>query len=148
MLAEEKLRQGDVATALTELKKAVQQNPADGKYRVFLFQLFSVLGEWERAATQLEVSGDLDAGNLAMVQAYREAIRCEVEREAVFSGTSNPIIFGEPERWVALLLQSLKLVAEGNFDQALSLRTQAFELAPTTSGKVTIAHQDEALKFE
>ena len=140
MLAEQKLRQADVAGALADLKGEVQQDPANGKYRVFLFQLLSVQGKWESAATQLEVAGDLDPGTLAMVQAYREAIRCEAEREAVFQGKVAPMIFGEPDRWLALLLQSLKLLADGQLAEAVSLREEAFGLAPGTSGKVTLAN--------
>jgi type VI secretion system protein ImpE len=144
MLAEEKLREGDVSGAVAALKREVQQDPANGKYRVFLFQLLSVQSNWGSAATQLEVAGDLDPGNLAMVQAYREAIRCESERQSVFDGKSAPMIFGEPDRWVALLLQSLKLLADGQPAKAASLREEAFELAPGTSGTVTLENSDSS----
>ncbi|MGC6447832.1 MAG: type VI secretion system accessory protein TagJ [Rubripirellula sp.] len=143
MLAEEKLRQGDVAGALTELKRSIQQDPANGKYRVFLFQLLSLQSKWSSAQTQLEIAGDLDHGNLAMVQAYREAIRCEVEREAVFEGKQNPTVFGEPDRWIALLLESLKSMLRGQFDQANALRSEAFDLAPTSAGKLILEDNQE-----
>ena len=81
------------------------------------------------------------------VQAYREAIRCEAEREAVFQGKAAPMIFGEPDRWLALLLQSLKLLADGQPAEAASLREEAFGLAPGTSGKVTLGN-DVARAFE
>jgi len=138
MLAEDKLRQGDVVGALAELKSAVQQNPADPKYRAFLFQLFAVAGKWESALNQLEVAGELDVGMLAMVQAYREAIRCEQERERVFAGTVSPLIFGEPDRWLALLIQSLKLGTAGQQSEAMRLRLDALESAPATAGTLTV----------
>ncbi|MEL6107645.1 MAG: type VI secretion system accessory protein TagJ [Planctomycetota bacterium] len=127
MLAQELLRAGNLDEALAELKRQVQSEPADGKLRVFLFQLLTVLGKWESASSQLEIAGQLDAGNLAMVQAYREAIRCEIDRRRVFLGETAPMIFGEPDRWLALLIESIRT-------QSSDLRDQAFEAAPTTSG--------------
>ncbi|MEL7451492.1 MAG: type VI secretion system accessory protein TagJ, partial [Pseudomonadota bacterium] len=93
-------------------------------------------GECQRALTQLNVVGDLDGKALPMVQTYREAIACEVYREAVFAGKHTPLIFGDPERWVASILQALALSADGNHAQAQELREEAFEDAPAVSGSI------------
>jgi len=121
---------------LSELQGKVKKQPADPKHRVFLFQLLSVLGQWERAATQLAVVGDLDAAALAMVQTYREALQCEALREEVFQGKRTPLVFGEPQQWIALLVEALKFDAEGAHSNAADLRNEAFEMAPTTSGSL------------
>jgi hypothetical protein len=71
-----------------------------------------VQGNWERALTQLNVAGEMDASTLAMVQTYREAIRCELLRAEIFAGKRSPLIFGQPDEWLALLTQALKLTAE------------------------------------
>lgn len=138
MLAEELLRDGKLDEAFAELKTAVQQNPSDAKYRVFLFQMLTVFGKWDSAQTQLEIAGDLDPGNLAMVQAYREAIRCEGIRSRVFAGETSPMIFGEPDRWVALVIEALKLSAANQHGEAQRLRDEAFESAPTTAGQIEL----------
>ena len=138
MLAEEELRRGNVAGALAQLKAAVQQNPAEAKYRAFLFQLLSIVGKWDSALNQLEVAGDLDPGMLAMVQAYREALRCEQQRGEVFDGRRSPVILGEPDRWLALLIQSLKHTAVGQHAQASRLREEALEAAPATAGTIEV----------
>lgn len=101
-----------------------------------MFQLLCVMGDWERALTQLEVVGDLDAGALAMVQAYREGINCEVLRAAIFSGQHTPLLFGEPEQWMALLTQALQLTGQDKIAEAVELHDQAFEQAPVTSGTI------------
>jgi type VI secretion system protein ImpE len=132
----EYLRQGDPGAALASLQAAVRAEPADAKHRVFLFQLLCVLGQWERALTQLNVAGDLDAGTLGMVQVYREALRSEALRADVFAGRRSPLIFGEPEPWIALLLEALRLTAAGEYAHAAALREQAFEQAPATSGRI------------
>lgn len=136
MTAEDKLKTGDLEGTLAELQNEVRNNPADAKLRIFLFQLLSVLGQWQRALTQLKVAGDLDATALPMVQTYREAIQCESLRTQAFSGKTTPLIFGEPEEWIALLLEALKVGAGGNHEAAADLRARAFESAPTTSGRL------------
>ncbi len=134
MLAEERLRTGDLNGALEDLQGHVRKAPGDAKLRIFLFQLLAVMGQWDRALTQLKVAGDLDPANLAMVQTYREALRCEVLRAQIFAGKKTPVVFGEPEAWVAHLLESLRLAGEGDAQGAEAMRAQAFDAAPTTSG--------------
>ena len=68
MTAQELLKQGKPAEALAALQGEVRANPNDGKLRVFLFQLLSVLGQWERAVNQLKVVTDQDAKTLEMAQ--------------------------------------------------------------------------------
>ena len=75
---------GQPREALALLQQQVCDRPDEPKSRVFLFQLLCVLGEWPRALTQLQVCGELDAGALAMVNIYRDALQCEAVREAVF----------------------------------------------------------------
>ena len=66
MLADEILREGHPKEALAKLQDQVRNSPANAEYRTFLFQLLSLLGEWDRAMTQLSVVADLDAGTLAI----------------------------------------------------------------------------------
>jgi type VI secretion system protein ImpE len=136
MTPENMLKEGRLDEALQGLTAKVRGNPADAKARVFLFQLLSVLGQWERAQTQLKVSGELDPGNVLMVGAYSRALQGEIERSAVIRGQRAPVVIGEPAQWLALLLQSLKLMGEEHHQQALSLREQAFEQADAVSGTI------------
>jgi type VI secretion system protein ImpE len=134
ILSEQSLREGNIEESLAQLQEQVRKNPANAQYRVFLFQLLVILGQWQRALTQLNVLGEMDASTLAMVQTYREALRCEVLRAQVFAGQRSPLIFGQPEQWVALLLEALQLTAQGHYRQAQTVRENAFETAPTTTG--------------
>ncbi|WP_027159859.1 type VI secretion system accessory protein TagJ [Methylobacter luteus] len=135
-LAEQHLQEGRLQESLAALQSQVRKDPANPKLRTFLFQLLTVLGEWDRALTQLTVAGELDAANLPMVQTYREAIRCEVLRKEIFSGHKTPVVFGDPAQWIALLQEALKLTAENRFAEARNLRDQAFDLAPVTPGSI------------
>jgi len=135
-VAERAVREGDLETALARLQEQVRKEPAKVELRVFLFQLLSVLGQWERALTQLNVAADLDAKALGMAQMYREAIACELLRAEVFAGKRSPMIFGEPDQWLALLIESLLVGAAGRGPQADDLRQRAFDAAPPTGGAI------------
>lgn len=130
------LAAGDLDAALQALQDQVRKSPADSKLRIFLFQLLAVRGEWNRAVTQLKVCAELDPLAIPMAQTYREGIICEVYREKVFAGEKDPLIFGEPQEWIALLIEALKLLAAGQPDKAAGLRDKAFDMAPTSSGSI------------
>lgn len=134
MGAEEFVKLGDLAGALAALQSDVRARPADARLRIFLFQLLCVMGDWKRAITQLKVAAELDAQAVPMAQTYREAIICEVYREKVFAGEKDPLIFGEPQEWLALLVNALKVEAQGQPDQAKALRDRAFDAAPAATG--------------
>ncbi|MDG4562600.1 MAG: type VI secretion system accessory protein TagJ [Candidatus Competibacter sp.] len=134
MQAEQSVREGRLREALAELQAQVRKEPANAKYRIFLFQLLAVLGQWERASNQLNVLEEMDPESLPMVQTYREALRCELLRAEVFAGRRSPLIFGDPEPWMALLLEALQLTADGHHAQAQTTRDQAFEGAAATAG--------------
>lgn len=136
MRAEELLKTGDLAATLAALQAEIRANAANPKLRVFLFQLLSVMGDWKRAITQLKVSAELDPLATPMAQTYREGIICEVYREKVFAGEKEPLVFGEPQEWVALLIEALKVQAAGRMDDAAALRAKAFDAAPAASGTV------------
>jgi len=132
-IAEAAYRSGDLAGALATLQGEVRARPQDAKLRIFLAQLLMVMGQWERAQNQLNVVAELDALALPMVHTYRAAIQCEQLRTAVFAGERSPLVFGEPEPWIAQLVQALSLGAS-SAAAAAELRNQAFEAAPASRG--------------
>jgi type VI secretion system protein ImpE len=132
--AERAVRDGDLDAALQHLQEQVRKSPEKADLRIFLFQLLCVTGQWDRARAQLDVAAELDAKALAMAQMYREALQCERLRAEVFAGKKSPMIFGEPEQWLALLIESLLVRETPRADQAQALRERAFEEAPTSTG--------------
>lgn len=134
--AEAALRAGDPRTALARLTEAVRAKPADAKLRTFLTQLLSVLGQWERAHTQLNVVAELDKLAIPMRETVGHAIRCELLRAQVFAGRRTPVVFGQPEAWVAQLIESLRQQADGQHALAADLAAQAFDAAPARGGQI------------
>ena len=136
MQAEEHLKNGNLDGALSALQEKIRGDAGNAKLRIFLFQLLCVRGDWNRAIQQLKVAAEMDPLAVPMAQTYREGIICEVYREKVFAGEKDPLIFGEPQEWIAWMLEALKANAAGKAEEAAALRGRAFEVAPTLSGRI------------
>ncbi|MBN1764905.1 MAG: tetratricopeptide repeat protein [Sedimentisphaerales bacterium] len=136
MKAEEFLRAGQLKEALTALEAEIRANPANPKLRVLLFQMLSVMGDWKRALTQLNVAAEMDPANLLMAQVCRVALNCEALRAAIFAGERVPLLFGEPEDWVGHMVQANQMVGQGQYQASQKLRDQAFESAPAVAGTI------------
>ena len=136
MAAQESVREGRLDEALVEVQALVRKDPGSAAHRVSLFQLLAVLGQWERALTQLETAGQLDPAQMPLVYAYRAALAGEATRAAVFAGEASPSIIGEPLEWMAWLVEALRLTARGEHEAATALRAKAFDAAPATPCEV------------
>lgn len=134
MNAQDLLRAGRLNESLAKLQEEVRAAPADEKLRVFLFQLLCVLGKWERALTQLQVLTSMSSDALMLARIFEPVVRCEMLRADVFAGKKTPIIFGEPEEWIGLLVKANELSAQGGHSGAAELRAKAFDAAPATAG--------------
>jgi type VI secretion system protein ImpE len=132
----ELLKAADTTATLKALSDSVRAKPADAKLRVFLAQLLCVMGQWERALNQLTVAAELDALAVPMKQMYGDAIRCEGLRADVFSGKRTPMVFGQPDEWLALLIESLLRSGRGESVAAQELRARAFDAAPASKGRI------------
>ena len=119
-----------------ELRRMIQKQPQRSDLRIFLFQIYCVQGEWIKASTQLDVLLELDASSKPMVETYREALKCEALRREVFDGKRSPLVLGAPQDWLAMMIEALRVDAEGRPEAAAELRAGALESAPATSGKL------------
>ena len=133
--AEAALRSGQPREALTELTRAVKAQPAKPALRVFLAQLLCVLGQWERAHTQLNVLAEMDPSAAPMREMVGHALRCELLRAGVFQGKRSPMVFGQPDDWLATLIESLLQGAKSPV-LAHPLAERAFEAAPASAGQI------------
>jgi type VI secretion system protein ImpE len=151
MTPEELLKEGRLEETLKSLQHVVRDDPANPKPRVFLFQLFSILGDWNRANTQLQILADMDADSMMLSRIFTPVLPCEAIRREVFAGKRTPIIFGEPPEWVGSLAEAMAFFGRGEYGAGAKLRDRAFEMAPTSAGKVNgepfewIADADERL---
>jgi len=134
--AEDSIKAGNLEAALSELQDAVRENPAKPEYRTFLFQLLCVMGNWNRALTQLNVVADLDNSTLLMAQTYRELLLCEAFRAEVFAGKREPLLFGEPNNWLGTLMQALGAADQGRGAEANEIVEKAMDQASPRAGTI------------
>lgn len=134
--AEQSLRNADTNLALQQLQAQIRTLPGDARLRTFLFQLLSLRGDWQRALEQLTLAAQLDPKALLMAQTYREALRCEVLRAQVIAGRKSPMVIGEPEPWLGLLVESMLRAGRGEMPASKTLREQAFDQAPPSAGAI------------
>jgi type VI secretion system protein ImpE len=134
--AEAAIRAGSPKAALTSLTAAVKAAPAKAPLRIFMAQLLCLLGQWERAHTQLNVAAEMDDAAGPMREMVGHALRCEKLRSGVFEGRRSPMLFGEPDGWLASLIESMLRAGAGDAALASSLAASAFETAPASTGRI------------
>ena len=127
---------GTLADRIDGTVARIRKEPGRADLRVLLIQLFCVMGEWQRAISQLSAVAGLDPGTEEMARAYREVIRSEVYRGQVFAGGRTPLFVGEPEMWLARLVEALRLNACGRTHEAAALRAEALAEAPASAGHI------------
>ena len=133
--ADDLLRAGDLDGARQALVERVKRAPDDQPSRMFLFQLFCILGEWDKARAQLKVLTQLSPEAQMLAVAYNMAIDAEIEREKTFAGQSPPALLVNTCPWAEDLAVALNASVQGRDDDAQAARERAFEAAPDTPGQ-------------
>lgn len=84
MKARQLLEAGNLDEAIETLGAELRKDPTDVQRRVFLFELLSFAGEYERAEKQLDIAGQ--GGREASMGAllYRSALHAEKNRQEMF----------------------------------------------------------------
>lgn len=142
--AEQALKEGDLGKAVLTIQEKIKKSPSSVDFRVFLFQLLCVQGNWSRALIQLQTIAKLDPSKIEFVQAYHHLINAEAFRAEVFKGNKTPLVFGESAPWIATLINALQFDAAGDHSKASDLRGGALELAPTIP---TIVNGNETMSW-
>lgn len=136
---EEALRAGRLREALAGLELLVRKAPGRLELRIRLLQVLFLLGEWERARTQLQILPELGPGDGELdltASAFNALLDAEMERQEVFAGTRTPLIFGEPSDWMARQAEVVRLFAGSLFVAANALVEEVREDAPAVSGSL------------
>ena len=96
MRARQLYETGDLDEAIETLGAELRKDPTDVQRRVFLFELLSFAGAYERAEKQLDVAGQ--GGQEASMGAllYRSALHAEKIRQEMFEEQNYPVGGLEP----------------------------------------------------
>lgn len=134
--ADELLAAGDVDGARRALIEALRNDPREERARMFLFQLFCVTGEWERASAQLRALAELSPEARMLETLYNQTISAERTRAAAFTGKGPVPILIESPPWTHELAASIEAFARGDAQSGNALREKAFEEAPDVEGSL------------
>lgn len=121
-----------VSDLLAGALSAVKASPTSASARMKLFRVFCLTGQWERAVTQLDTASSMDPELALTSLLFKQAIACERFRGEVFAGGRTPVVIGEPQPWLAWMLQAL----QSDPARALALRQQAMEAADACPGSL------------
>lgn len=116
---------GHPQEAVAALLPGVRANPESAPLRMLLFQLYAVLGQWDRCENQLKIAVQLDAKLAYMEKVYLPAIRCHPVREAILAGTQPPVVLGEPPEWFGWIVRGNQLLASGKAKEGCALLRDA-----------------------
>jgi len=136
MNAENLIQAGDILSALALAKESVRATPSDPKFRIALFQMECLAGNWAKATAQLDILRELGDESAVFTQVFSAVVECEILRNEVFQGRRTPIIFGEPSEWMGWLVESARLVASREYEAAEALRSRAFDEAASLPGTI------------
>ena len=130
-----------LAEALSRAEAGVRAKPQEASARWLLFELWCVLGQWERALKQLQAWAGLSKASDSTAHVMRGLIRAEQQRNEVFAGTRAPatVMAGgvESPAWIAGLGEALRLAAaqgEAALQASDLARQAALAQAPEAPG--------------
>lgn len=126
------LKEARLGEALDLLQNKIRADASSPQLRLSLLQLLCVLGQWERARTQLQVLDSFGTQDKAWLNVLGQSLMGEALRRDVFAGKTTPLVLGEPSAWVAKLIQALR----GEAAAQAALRAEAFDAAPAVAAKV------------
>lgn len=127
---------GTITDSLEKLKVEIRKEPAKPELRTYLFQLLCIVGDYKSAMTQLNVAADMDEANKLMARVCGPLLNCEVLRDDIFNGLNSPLVFGEPEKWLGLMVQALMLDGKKEHEAAAKLREEAIDHAEPIPGTI------------
>lgn len=126
---------GQLDAAIAELTREVKAHPTEMQLRTFLFELLCFTGDWDRADKQLDVIGHQSTQAEIGVQAYRNNIKAERDRERLFTDGLLPHFLREPPSYVDLHIDAINHLRAGDSRAARESLDRAEEERPALSGK-------------
>jgi type VI secretion system protein ImpE len=127
-------QQGRLDDAIFAQTNEVKENPADPARRLFLFELLTFAGQFERAEKQLGAVQYNDMERDAAVATFRRVLAAEQERRALYGQGRRPRFLGPVPEHAELRLKALDALREGRAADAAQLVSQAHEKMPEVSG--------------
>lgn len=136
MDSKELIRAGKLSDARTQLIEEVKSSPANAGKRTLLFQIHSLLGEWDKAERHLDVLAAQDASRETGVQVYKNLVQAERRRLEVFRDGRLPSFVPETPHYFEMYKLACEKLRDGDIDEAVKLFDSVNEQIPVLSGSI------------
>ena len=131
--AQQAYAEGDLRTAIIEIKNALQQDPSQAEARRLLGEYSLVMGNAAEAEAELvraeELGADPDQLRLPLLRAWL----MQGKNDQVISATAPEALADSAQRPQALTLRGQALLTEGQTEEARATLQDALELEPTNA---------------
>lgn len=134
MNVDELYKNGQLQEAIDAQIQEVKSNPADQRKRIFLFELLSFAGEWDRAKRQIEAVQYEELEMLNAVQQYSKLLESEEKRRRLFSESLKPRFVSEPPDHVHWRIDAINFMRDNNYAEAAKLLAKANQSVPPIKG--------------
>jgi len=118
------LEAGNLKGAIEAALSLVKANPTNASARIFLFELSTFAGDWERAKRQLDVIGHQDTTAMIGSKIYEQCVIAEAKRADFFAKGAKPEFLATPPDYVYGILTANNRVREGNLKEAREILDQ------------------------
>lgn len=137
------LKQHSLQEAIEDIRTQIKASPTKADLRAHLVQLLCLQGQWDLALKQLQPWQALTPIAEPTITLLSQLIEGEKQRLQVFSAQRLPSLITSLTPWLELLVKAIRHDVNGETEQAFNARNQAYELAPTISGTITIQQKGE-----
>ncbi len=136
MDSKELIRAGKLSEGRRQLIEEVKSFPADISKRTLLFQVHSLLGEWDKAERHLDVLVTLDPKSETGIQVFKNLINAERERTEVLKNGRRPAFLPETPPYLELYITAREKLNENRFEEAIELFDKINSQIPVISGTI------------
>ena len=136
MESKELIRAGKLSDGRRQLIEEVKSFPADIGKRTLLFQVHTLLGEWDKAERHLDVLVTQDPKSETGIQVYKNLIHAERERIEVIRRSMRPAFLPEAPPYLELYISAREKLNENKCDEAIELFEKINSQIPVISGTI------------
>ncbi|HDP24279.1 MAG TPA: hypothetical protein ENN34_02440 [Deltaproteobacteria bacterium] len=136
MESKDLIKAGRLTEAREQLVTEVKSAPGDTGKRTLLFQVFALLGQWEKASRHLEAIVSQDPSRQEGVMVFQNMVRAEQERDDVFAMKKIPAFMPDAPHYFESHYGAYEKLVAGQLEEADTLFASIKDEKPLLTGEL------------
>jgi type VI secretion system protein ImpE len=132
----ELIRAGKLSEARQQLIDSVKDSPGDSGLRVLLFQVLTLLGDFQKAERHIDIIAAQDVKTEAGIMPYKNLLHGEKVRQEVYNGERRPDFLPKTPAYAERYLLALEQLKNNEFESAEKTFELLEEDRPPLAGTV------------